>query len=182
TKPARRPKAKKPQGQWLIDGREPLNDDERIKQEDAGIAVQQRVRDIYAKQGFDSIPAEDLAPRFKWIGLYTQRKQNLGGEHTGVKTNAELQDKYFMLRIRLDGGQTTTAGLRAIGEISRDFARDTADFSDRQNVQLHWIRIEDMPEIWDRLAAVGLDTHFGCGDRKSTRLNSSHVSISYAVF
>ena len=70
TKTTRRPKVKKPQGQWLIDGREPLNDDERIKQEDAGLAVQQRVRDIYAKEGFDSIPAEDLAPRFKWIGLY----------------------------------------------------------------------------------------------------------------
>ena len=178
TKPARRPKAKKPQGQWLIDGREPLNDDERIKQEDAGLAVQQRVRDVYAKQGFDSIPAEDLAPRFKWIGLYTQRKQDLGGEHTGVKTNAELQDKYFMLRIRLDGGQTTTAGLRAIGEISRDFARDTADFSDRQNVQLHWIRIEDMPEIWDRLEAVGLNTHFGCGDVPRVILGSPVAGVA----
>ena len=178
TKTTRRPKAKKPQGQWLIDGREPLNDDERIKQEDAGLAVQQRVRDIYAKEGFDSIPAEDLAPRFKWIGLYTQRKQDLGGEHTGVKTNAELQDKYFMLRIRLDGGQTTTAGLRAIGEISRDFARDTADFSDRQNVQLHWIRIEDMPEIWDRLEAVGLDTHFGCGDVPRVILGSPVAGVA----
>ena len=137
----RKKRAPKPQGQWLIDGREPLNDDERIKKEDAGFAVKQRVIDTYSKQGFDSIPAEDLAPRFKWIGLYTQRKQGLSGEHTGVKTNAELQDKYFMLRVRLDGGQTTTEGIRTIGEISRDFARDTADFSDRQNVQLHWIRI-----------------------------------------
>ncbi|WP_295628758.1 nitrite/sulfite reductase [uncultured Corynebacterium sp.] len=178
TKPARKPRAPKPQGQWLIDGREPLNDDERIKQEDAGLAVQQRVRDVYAKEGFDSIPSEDLAPRFKWIGLYTQRKQDMGGEHTGVKTNAELQDKYFMLRIRLDGGQTTTAGLRAIGEISRDFARDTADFSDRQNVQLHWIRIEDMPEIWDRLAAVGLDTHFGCGDVPRVILGSPVAGVA----
>ncbi len=174
----RRTRAKKPEGQWLIDGREPLNDDERIKREDAGLAVQRRVREVYAKQGFDSIPAEDLAPRFKWIGLYTQRKQDLGGEHTGVKTNAELQDRYFMLRIRLDGGQTTTAGLRAIGEISRDFARDTADFTDRQNVQLHWIRIEDMPEIWDRLAAVGLDTHFGCGDVPRVILGSPVAGVA----
>ena len=126
--------------------------------------AQVRVIDVYSKQGFDSIPSEDLAPRFKWIGLYTQRKQDLGGEHTGVKTNAELQDKYFMLRIRLDGGQTSTAGIRAIGEISRDFARDTADFSDRQNVQLHNVQIEDVPTIRERLDAVGLITTEACGD------------------
>ena len=178
TKTARRKRAPKPQGQWLVDGKEPLNDDERIKQEDAGMAVKQRVLDIYAKEGFDSIPAEDLAPRFKWIGLYTQRKQGMGGEHTGVKTNAELQDKYFMLRIRLDGGQATTDGIRTIGEISRDFARDTADFSDRQNVQLHWIRIEDMPEIWSRLEAVGLDTHFGCGDVPRVILGSPVAGVA----
>ena len=179
TKPARRPKrAPKPQGQWLIDGTEPLNDDERIKKEDAGMAVKQRVLDIYAKEGFDSIPAEDLAPRFKWIGLYTQRKQGMGGEHTGVKTNAELQDKYFMLRIRLDGGQATTEGIRTIGEISRDFARDTADFSDRQNVQLHWIEIENMPEIWNRLERVGLDTHFGCGDVPRVILGSPVAGVA----
>ncbi|MEJ5920384.1 nitrite/sulfite reductase [Corynebacterium sp. H78] len=171
-------RAPKPQGQWLIDGHDPLNDDERIKQEDAGLAVKQRVIDTYSKQGFDSIPAEDLAPRFKWIGLYTQRRQDLDGEHTGTKTNAELQDKYFMLRIRLDGGQTTTAGIRAIGEISRDFARDTADFSDRQNVQLHWIRIEDMPEIWHRLEDVGLDTHFGCGDVPRVILGSPVAGVA----
>lgn len=171
-------RAPKPQGQWLVDGTEPLNDDERIKREDAGLAVKQRVLDIYSNQGFDSIPAEDLAPRFKWIGLYTQRRQDLDGEHTGVKTNAELQDKYFMLRVRLDGGQTTTDGIRAIGEISRDFARDTADFSDRQNVQLHWIRIEDMPEIWERLAAVGLDTHFGCGDVPRVILGSPVAGVA----
>lgn len=174
----RKKRAPKPQGQWLIDGREPLNDDERIKKEDAGFAVKQRVIDTYSKQGFDSIPAEDLAPRFKWIGLYTQRKQGLSGEHTGVKTNAELQDKYFMLRVRLDGGQTTTEGIRTIGEISRDFARDTADFSDRQNVQLHWIRIEDMPEIWDRLERVGLDTNFGCGDVPRVILGSPVAGVA----
>lgn len=174
----RRTRKPKPQGQWLVDGREPLNDDERIKQEDAGLGVKQRVIDLYSKQGFDSIPAEDLAPRFKWIGLYTQRRQDLDGEHTGVKTNAELQDKYFMLRIRLDGGQTSAAGIRAIGEISRDFARGTADFTDRQNVQLHWIRIEDMPEIWDRLEKVGLDTHFGCGDVPRVILGSPVAGVA----
>lgn len=171
-------KAPKPQGQWLVDGREPLNADERIKQEDAGLAVADRVRTIYSKEGFDSIPAEDLAPRFKWIGMYTQRRQDMDGEQTGTLTNAELQDRYFMMRIRLDGGQVTPQQLRVIGGISSDFARGTADFTDRQNIQLHWIRIEDVPEIWDRLAAVNLDTFFGCGDVPRVILGSPVAGIS----
>ena len=83
----RKKRAPKPQGQWLIDGREPLNDDERIKKEDAGFAVKQRVIDTYSKQGFDSIPAEDLAPRFKWIGLYTQP---VSYTHLTLPTNREV--------------------------------------------------------------------------------------------
>ena len=63
-----------------------------------------------------------------------------------------------MLRIRIDGGALTSEQLRVIGQISVDFARDSADITDRQNVQLHWIRVEDVPEIWRRLEAVGLQT------------------------
>ncbi|MGO1553655.1 MAG: nitrite/sulfite reductase [Candidatus Corynebacterium faecigallinarum] len=171
-------KAPKPEGQWLIDGKDPLNNDERIKQEDAGLAVADRVREIYAKQGFDSIPAEDLAPRFKWIGMYTQRRQDMDGEQTSLLTNAELQDRYFMMRVRLDGGVMSSEQMRVIGGISSDFARGTADFTDRQNIQLHWIRIEDVPEIWDRLASVGLDTFFGCGDVPRVVLGSPVAGIS----
>lgn len=171
-------RAPKPQGQWLIDGHRPLNDDERIKREDAGLAVADRVRNIYALQGFDSIPAEDLAPRFKWIGMYTQRRQDMDGEQTGTLSNAELQDRYFMMRIRLDGGQVTPRQLRVIGEISSRFARGSADFTDRQNIQLHWVRIEDVPEIWDRLAQVNLDTFFGCGDVPRVILGSPVAGIS----
>ena len=66
-------------------------------------------------RGFDSISVEDLAPRFKWVGLYSQRKQNLGGEFTSTMTNTELQDKYFMLRVRFDGGVVSTEQLRKVG-------------------------------------------------------------------
>lgn len=163
-RPARPKRAPKPQGQWLVDGKEPLNDDERIKQEDPGMSVKQRIIEIYSKQGFDSIPAEDLAPRFKWVGMYTQRKPGLDGMKTSTMTTAELQDNYFMMRIRLDGGLCSPEQLRAIGEISSDYARSTADFTDRQNVQLHWVKIEDVPTIWEKLESVGLDTMFGCGD------------------
>src|SRR5215207_11057500 len=69
-----------------------------------------------------------------------------------------------MLRIRIDGGGLSTEQLRVIGQIAVEFARDTADITDRQNVQLHWIRIEDVPEIWRRLEAVGLDSTEACGD------------------
>ena len=169
---------KKPEGQWKIDGQDPLNNDEVIKQEDGGLSARQRVIDIYSKQGFSSIPADDLAPRFKWLGLYTQRKQNLGGELTSQLDNSELQDEYFMMRIRFDGGRATPQQLRVVGEISRDFARSTADFTDRQNIQLHWIRIEDVPEIWDRLEAVGLSTLMGCGDVPRVILGSPVAGVA----
>ena len=178
TTPKRPRKARKPQGQWLVDGKEPLNDDERIKQEDAGLAVMQRVRDTYAKEGFASIPSEDLAPRFKWIGMYTQRKPFLDGTKTSTLTNAELQDEFFMMRIRIDGGLLTKEQLRVLGEISRDYARSTADFTDRQNLQLHYVRIEDVPTIWDKLETVGLDTNFGCGDVPRVVLGSPVAGIA----
>ena len=83
-----------------------------------------------------------------------------------------------MLRIRIDGGALTTEQLRVIGEISVDFARDTADITDRQNVQLHWIRIEDVPEIWRRLEAVGLNTTEACGDCPRVILGSPVAGIA----
>lgn len=174
----RTPRAKKPEGQWKIDGTEPLNNDEVIKQEDGGLSAKQRVIDIYSKQGFSSIPADDLAPRFKWLGLYTQRNQNLGGEMTSKLSNAELQDEYFMMRVRFDGGRADPAKLRAVGEISRDYARSTADFTDRQNIQLHWIQIEDVPTIWDKLESVGLSTLMGCGDVPRVILGSPVAGVA----
>ena len=169
---------KKSEGQWKIDGTNPLNDDERIKQEASGLSAKQRVIDIYSKEGFSSIPAEDLAPRFKWLGLYTQRKQNLGGDLTGKLDNSELQDEFFMMRVRFDGGRVSPTQLRAVGEISRDYARSTADFTDRQNIQLHWVRIEDVPAIWSKLESVGLNTLLGCGDVPRVILGSPVAGVA----
>ena len=174
-RPAR---TKKPDGQWALDGTDPLNDDERIKQEDPGLSCKQRIIELYSQQGFDSISVEDLAPRFKWVGLYSQRKQNLGGEFTSTMTNAELQDKYFMLRVRFDGGVVSTEQLRTVGEISQQYARGTADFTDRQNVQLHWIQVEDMPAIWQKLEAHKLSTLMGCGDVPRVILGSPVAGVA----
>ncbi|MDO5097499.1 MAG: nitrite/sulfite reductase [Corynebacterium sp.] len=168
----------KPEGQWKIDGTAPLNDDERIKQEEDVLEARRRIIEVYSKKGFASISAEDLAPRFKWLGLYTQRRQDLGGEHTGQLSNTELQDEFFMLRVRFDGGRLSPQQLRVVGEISRDFARSTADFTDRQNIQLHWIRIEDVPAIWEKLEAHGLSTMLGCGDVPRVILGSPVAGIA----
>ncbi len=81
----------------------------------------------------------------RWWGLYTQRKPGIDGGQTASLDPAELDDTYFMLRVRSDGGALSTEQLRVIAEISREFARDTADITDRQNIQLHWIRVEDVP-------------------------------------
>jgi len=172
-----KPRSKKPEGQWLIDGSTPLNHDEEIKQESPVLDVKQRVIDVYSKGGFDSIDREDLYPRFKWLGLYTQRKQNLGGEFTG-EDNSVLEDKYFMMRIRFDGGICSTAQARAVGELSRDYARSTVDLTDRQNIQFHWVRIEDVPVIWDTLEEHGLNTWDACGDVPRVILGSPVAGIA----
>jgi sulfite reductase (ferredoxin) len=166
------------QGQWALGEREPLNPNEKFKLEDDALNVRARVEQIYSKEGFDSIPPEDLSGRLRWWGLYTQRKQGIDGGKTALLEPDELQDKYFMLRVRIDGGALTTAQLRVVGEISRDFARDSADITDRQNIQLHWVRIEDAPEIWSRLEAVGLQTTEACGDCPRVVLGSPVAGIS----
>jgi sulfite reductase (ferredoxin) len=166
------------QGQWALGEREPLNPNEKFKLEDDALNVRARVEQVYAKEGFDSIPAEDLHGRLRWWGLYTQRKQGIDGGRTATLEPHELEDKYFMLRVRIDGGALTTEQLRVVGEISRDFARDSADITDRQNIQLHWVGIEDAPEIWSRLEAVGLQTTEACGDCPRVVLGSPVAGIS----
>jgi sulfite reductase (ferredoxin) len=166
------------QGQWALGEREPLNANEKFKLEDDALNVRSRVEQIYSKEGFDSIPEEDLQGRLRWWGLYTQRKQGIDGGKTATLEPSELQDKYFMLRVRIDGGALTTEQLRVIGEISRDLARDSADLTDRQNIQLHWVRIEDAPQIWSRLEAVGLQTTEACGDCPRVVLGSPVAGIS----
>ncbi|WP_369136828.1 nitrite/sulfite reductase [Modestobacter versicolor] len=152
------------QGQWALGYREPLNPNERMKKDSDGLEVRQRILDIYSKTGFEGIDPGDLRGRMRWMGLYTQRAQGIPGGKTAVLEAEELEDSYFMMRARIDGGQLTSEALRVLGGISTEFGRDVADVTDRQNVQYHWIRIEDVPEIWRRLESVGLSTMEACGD------------------
>jgi sulfite reductase (ferredoxin) len=162
--PTKRPPKRRGEGQWKLGYREPLNANEQVKKDDNPLNVRARIENIYAQAGFDSIDKQDLRGRMRWWGLYTQREQGYDGTWTGDENIDVLEAKYFMLRVRCDGGALSTAALRTLGEISTEFARDTADISDRENVQYHWIQIEDMPEIWKRLDAVGLQTTEACGD------------------
>ena len=175
---ARPPREGRSNGQWKVDGTEPLNANETWKQEDGGLSVRERIENIYSKNGFDSIDGTDLHGRFRWWGLYTQRKPGIDGGRTATLEPHELEDKYFMLRVRIDGGQLTTEQLRVIAGISKDFGRDTADLTDRQNIQLHWIEVEAMPEIWRRLEAVGLETTEACGDVPRVILGSPVAGIA----
>ncbi|HKU36184.1 MAG TPA: nitrite/sulfite reductase, partial [Paenarthrobacter sp.] len=177
-RPARTRPAAKPHGQWKVDGTTPLNANETWKQEDNGLNVRERIESVYSKEGFDSIDGTDLHGRFRWWGLYTQRKPGIDGGKTATLEPHELEDKYFMLRVRIDGGALTTEQLRVIGQISVDFARGSADLTDRQNIQLHWIRVEDVPEIWRRLESVDLSTTEACGDVPRVILGSPVAGIA----
>jgi len=125
---------------------------ERIKKEKDGLEV---INDIYvyAVLGTDVDP-EDI-DRFKWYGLYSQNK-NLQDENDLTL--------YFMLRIKLEQGQLNIEQLEAIESISSDFARGTATFTTRQDLQFHFIKVRDLPEIFKRLDMVGLSTMFAAGD------------------
>jgi sulfite reductase (ferredoxin) len=156
TTPLKIPRPKRGgEGQWGLGYREPLNAAEQMKRDDNPINVKDRIFD-YAEQwkrgeitSVENIFVADLRSRFRWYGLYTQRPE---------------EDGYFMWRIRIPGGVLTSEQTREIGRISKEFGHDVADITDRQNIQLHWIRLPDVPEIWERLEAVGLQTTEACGD------------------
>src|SRR5918999_1903499 len=150
------------EAQWALGYREPQNLSEQTKKEDDGLNVRTRIEDVYSKKGFSSIWPGDLRSRFRWHGLYTQRPET---------------DGYFMMRIRIPGGQLTSEQTDVIGRISERYGRDVADVTDRQNIQLHWIRIEDVPEIWRELEAVGLSTTEACGDTPRNLLSCPLAGI-----
>ncbi len=173
-----RPTRSRSHGQWKVDGQEPLNPNEVFKAEDNGLNVRERVENVYSREGFASISADDLHGRLRWWGLYTQRRPGIDGGRTAQLEAHELEDEYFMLRVRIDGGALTTEQLRVVADVSTELARDTADITDRQNIQLHWVRIEDVPEIWRRLEAVGLQTTEACGDVPRVILGSPLAGVA----
>jgi ferredoxin-nitrite reductase len=140
--PHARPPA--PPADWeLVYKRNPV---ERLKRDKSPLGILDELPALIAA-GYEQVPEEDLV-RLKWWGLY----------HDKPKVGT------FMLRIKLPGGRVSPEGLRGIGEISNEFGRGEGELSTRQNVQLHWLELEALPEVFDRLHAAGLTSAGGCGD------------------
>ncbi|MFB6171064.1 MAG: nitrite/sulfite reductase [Haloarculaceae archaeon] len=131
------------------------------KDEVYGNEIRERLLE-FAEQGWESIPEDEhdaWFERFKWWGLYHQRSG---------------QESYFMLRIGTPNGVLEPGQLRTIAEVADEYARGPAenpefgaaycDWTTRQSVQLHWIKLEDVPDIFETLEAAGLSTQQACGD------------------
>ena len=99
-----RPAKARSEGQWALGDREPLNANEEMKHAGAPLDVRERIENVYAQAGFDSIEKSDLRGRFRWWGLYTQREQGYDGSFTGDENADLLEAKHFMMRVRCDGG------------------------------------------------------------------------------
>ena len=133
---------------------------ERLKQEKNPWEAWNEVR-RFAREGRGSVLPEWAEFYFKWWGIYTQ------GDGAGVTGGVGGQGKateYFMMRIGLPNGLLTARQLHAIAEITQRYARGVADITTRQNIQLHWLTIEALPEVVDALSAVGLSPRGACGD------------------
>jgi len=172
------PRPKRGEGQWALGYTEPLNKNEQSKKDDDPLNVRDRILHVYSKRGFASIDPADLRGRFRWMGLYTQRAPGFDGGKTATVAEEELDDSYFMMRVRSDGRLLDAATVRALGEVGVEYARDTADVTDRENIQYHWIRVEDVPAIWERLEAAGLDTTEACGDSPRPFLGSPVAGVA----
>jgi sulfite reductase (ferredoxin) len=172
------PRPKRGEGQWELGYREPLNKNEQSKKDDNPLNVRGRILGTYSKKGFDSIDPADLRGRFRWMGLYTQRAPGFDGGKTATLEEEELDDRFFMMRVRTDGAILDAEKLRALGEVSQTYARGTADITDRNNIQYHWIEVESVPAIWERLEGAGLSTIEACGDSPRPFLGSPVAGIA----
>src|SRR5438270_2459784 len=115
----------------------------------------------FAREGRSSIPPEWANAYFKWWGIYTQGD---GVGAVGGKGGEGLPTEYFMMRIGLPNGILRSHQLRAIANVTRKHARNLADITVRQNIQLHWLTIDGLVETMDALASVGLGPKGACGD------------------
>ncbi len=133
---------------------------ERLKREKNPWEAFDEVR-AFARAGRASVVPEWASTYFKWWGIYTQGD---GVGATGGKGGEGLVSDYFMMRIGIPNGIVSAGQLRVIGALTRKYARNLADITVRQNIQLHWLTIESLPEVVDALDAIGLSPKGACGD------------------
>jgi len=122
------------------------NSIERLKREKFPLDILAEIPQL-AAQGYERISEEDIV-RLQWYGLY----------HDKPKIGT------FMMRVKIPNGILSPQGLRTIGTIALTYGRNSGELTTRQNIQLHWLRLETIPEIFATLERVGLTTVCGCGD------------------
>ncbi|MFC5700767.1 nitrite/sulfite reductase [Cohnella faecalis] len=144
---------------WMNDPAK-LNKFEFYKIEKDGLDIIRDIREIYSKEGFASIPAEDFN-LFKWAGVYQQKPNN----------------GHFMMRVRIPGGILTSNQTRELAALGRDYGRELIDVTTRQAIQWHWLEIEQFPDIFDRLDAVGMSATEACGDCPRTIVGNPLAGI-----
>lgn len=137
-----------------------LNKFEFLKLEKDGLDVIRTIIEKYALEGYDSIPADDM-DRFKWAGVYQQKPK----------------DGHFMMRVRINSGIMTSRQARGLAEIARLYGRSLVDVTTRQAIQFHWLRVEDLPDIFHRLEEVGLYSFEACGDCPRTIVGNPLAGI-----
>jgi sulfite reductase (ferredoxin) len=115
----------------------------------------------FAREGRDSVLPEWAGLYFKWWGIYTQGD---GVGATGGVGGEGKATEYFMMRIGLPNGILNSPQLRVIADLTKTYARNLADITTRQNIQLHWLTIDALPKVVDALTAVGLSPKGACGD------------------
>jgi sulfite reductase (ferredoxin) len=133
---------------------------ERLKREKNPWAALEEIKE-FARLGRDSVLPEWASTYFKWWGIYTQGD---GAGATGGTGGEGKATPFFMLRIALPNGLLRSDQLRAISSLSERYGRSVADITVRQNIQLHWLTIESIPEVMETLGAVGLSPKGACGD------------------
>ncbi|MEO6965292.1 MAG: nitrite/sulfite reductase [Acidobacteriaceae bacterium] len=115
----------------------------------------------FAREGRDRIDPAWLSAYFRWWGIYTQG-DGLGA--VGGSGGEGKASEYFMMRIGVPNGVLNSHQVRKIGEIAQQYTRNMADITTRQNIQMHWLTIESLPEVEDALHSVGLSSRSACGD------------------
>ena len=133
---------------------------ERLKREKNPWNAFDEVR-AFAREGRSSVVPDWAATYFKWWGIYTQGD---GVGATGGKGGEGLVSDYFMMRIGIPNGVISASQMRVIAGLTRKYARNLADITVRQNIQLHWLTTESLPEVVDALDAAGLSPKGACGD------------------
>jgi ferredoxin-nitrite reductase len=121
-----------------------INKIEKIKPNSSYQDAYERLK-AYAKSGYDTISEDDKAVFFKYFGIFDKEKSN-GANH-------------FMLRVRVAGGVLTPIQAKKIGEVAKDYANNYIDITTRMQIELRYLKIEDLATVIQELESVGITSY-----------------------